>query len=1175
MSLNESTFQSLGPRLRDITLTHFESSERYRGTIGSFDRMLLLADRIVRACEQHPELSRVPEITRPLRELAEPTEGSVHDLIGKLELWIKAVVRFAVPDRETQRKAADEGRNRRQFNLFGCFVDLELATERELNAQEKNDPRLKDPVTQRIWWANVLRNDSIHRPNLSDFGTRSDITIGACVAILAPLYLHHDSIANRLRSLITRSPEFGGSPGVNKMVDSERRGHLRRFRGRDNDVGDVLHLLEANRGNGYVLVTAEEGGGKSALCAKVSDSFREAAEAASGQAWGAHASTVKAEMSWFPGAILHCGKSARDPETIALFLLSQINSMTLEPVPFSERIARRDAIEAEGELGVEEALPEEAESSKNGTAGSDSQEENKMNRRAQLRSEQLRRAIYVGLDQLAHERGDAVLIIDALEEISEDGATLGFLPQKLPPRVAGLITAQANTPAARWAKDHLTIAEPISLRRLVRSDMPALSGVTDDTADGKAFNGNLFAASGGLPLAVRRILDGPDVRKILDSTDTVRPALSKLQLVSGTNELHARQAAAWTDLGDVGKLSLMALALFEPVAALALPVLQAFLAGKLDHVPDLSDLRELLEPVANQVQGFDEGKIKLASRPFAVYVREKRFSRLDLAKPLEWLRRAIVADVDVDISTLATFIDYWGSGSRNAQQRAQASGVLDDLVVAEDGERLYEIAQRLRVWDTKATPHAVRSLELSARLGFPAALRLLGLLTIDGRGREPDAGEGMRLLRVAYEKGDGRAMILLGHRLLDGRGLPADPAEGLACLESALRQNVPDAKYALGARLVFGQGVPTDANRGAELLEQAAAAHDSRAMLLLGVLFLEGDVVAKDPHKGRYWLVQAAEAGNDAAMIQLAERLIDGAGLEADQQAGLQWFERAVSTGNTSAMIRLATRFIRGKGLSRDDAKGGSLLARAAEAGDEEAMRRLGIRLLKGDGVATDANAGLAWLEKAMDAGDEAARNLVHREYIGRLKVPAQRPAAERWVRQVIDGESKEARNALAFALYKAGEKQLAVTAFRKSMQEGDGTAANNVFYLLRRGDVASEVGETNPHALVDSLVAEKHPFAMVNKALALAAGFACDVDWKAADALIKEVVIDEGNKDLVEWWHRLTTEGEGEGHLVLGWLSHHGIITDPDGRRPQQRFEEAGKLGWTVPAWLRDAASA
>lgn len=353
-----------------------------------------------------------------------------------------------------------------------------------------------------------------------------------------------------------------------------------------------------------------------------------------------------------------------------------------------------------------------------------------------------------------------------------------------------------------------------------------------------------------------------------------------------------------------------------------------------------------------------------------------------------------------------------------------------------------------------------------------------------------------------------------------------------------------------GARLVFGQGVPRDAKRGAELLEQASAAHDSRAMFVLGVLFLEGDVVAKHPHKGRYWLVQAAEAGNDAAMIQLAERLIDGAGLEADQQAGIQWFERAVSTGNTSAMIRLATRFIRGKGLSRDDAKGGSLLARAAEAGDEEAMRRLGIRLLKGDGVVTDANAGLAWLEKAMDAGDESARNLVHREYIGRLKVPAQRPAAERWVRQIIDGESEAARYALAFALYKAGEKQLAVTAFRKSMREGDGTAANNVFYLLRRGDVASEVGETNPHSLVDSLVAEKHPFAMVNKALALAAGFACDVDWKAADALINEVVIDEGNKDLVEWWHRLTAEGEGEGHLVLGWLSHHGTITDPGSGR-------------------------
>lgn len=1162
-----ATFQSCGPVLRDMTLQRFAGSPRYRDLVNSFDALLLLADRIVRACEGHPDLGRAAEITESLSGMSQGNDCDADRLLDAVELWLKAVLRLALPDQYAARKTKDgeaerQGKSRRGFNLFACMEDLGLASTAELNTPGSEIERVGDGVVRAIWYAKFDRNNATHETSLSDFELRGRQKTGACVAILAPLHLHKRQIRESLRSLVTRAPDFGLSTNVNKIVDSERRVHLNRFKGRADDLRGVHDALEACRGVGYVLITAEEGTGKSALCAKLSEEVNAVSLRASGQAWGASAASVTSQMSWLPGAIVHFGKSGRDARTIAAFLLAQINSMTLEKFAGVgdalglQSLANTDDEERRRERLVERSFPHAKD------ARPEADHAGMSSARPLEYGEQLRRSVYAGLDALAKERGDVVLIIDALEEISEDPSGFSFLPFGLPPGVAALITSRRNTPAVRWAEDTLHIAQRISLQYLKRQDISEMSRVPDDTPDRRAFNDKLFSASGGLPLQIQRILDGIDI---------TQPNLARVELERGTKQLHAKQVAAWVKLGVFGKQSLLALALFEPVAPLSLETLQRYLTlARIGEVPDLSDLRDLLQPVANQTQGFDERFVKLANRPFAAYVREEHFSKTDLLQPLSWLRTAIVADSDVAATQLAAFIEYWGNESRYSDHRRIAEGVLDDLRERRDAKRLAAIADECRVWENAGNENGLRALRLAAELEYPSALRTLGLMTIDGKGTPPDPIEGRRLLGMAITMGDRRATVFLGNRLIDGRGLPKSPVEGVALLETAIASDVPEAVFAMGTRLVFGDGIERDSRRGSALLEQAAEAGDHRAMWVVGTLLFSDQFIQKDPARGELWLTRAAEAGHEAAMVQLGMRLLDGDDVILDTAAGKRWLEEACQQGSTVAMTILALRLFDGACLAKDPAAAQQLLVRAAEAGDEEAMRFLAARLIEGDGVPQDPQAGLVWLEKAASSGDEIAVDRLDREHIRRLAIANDRSKSEKWLRQAFALRSPDKASVLGFELYGAGEKELAALAFRQSFKGGHLEVGNNLFYMLRRNEVRAEPSDGPPHKLVDALVERPYYFAVVNKSLALAAGFECDIDWKAADGWMQRLLLDEKErKDIIEWWHALAKRGEGEGHLVLGWLLRHAMIEDPESFTTTQRFDEAKRLGWIVPDWL------
>ena len=254
---------------------------------------------------------------------------------------------------------------------------------------------------------------------------------------------------------------------------------------------------------GYLLLVAPEGAGKSALAAKVTDLL-----AVPDMPLGPNADTVRQLAPWLPGVLLHMGKQSSQPDEITRLLLAQANTMLLRPVaspPSADPAADLDRAAL-----AFSASPSRREIQR------DSPRSNEMEYsliRAQLADgtglsqARYQRLVYEVLERLRDERGRAVIVIDALEEIGRHEDRLVFLPPSLPPGVTGLLTARPNTLAEKWAKQNLHNLTALKLDRLGREDIPPITRVPDDDTIGREFNDWVLERTSGVALVVRHIPD--------------------------------------------------------------------------------------------------------------------------------------------------------------------------------------------------------------------------------------------------------------------------------------------------------------------------------------------------------------------------------------------------------------------------------------------------------------------------------------------------------------------------------------------------------------------------------------------------------------------------------------------------------------------------------------------
>jgi hypothetical protein len=139
-----------------------------------------------------------------------------------------------------------------------------------------------------------------------------------------------------------------------------------------------------------------------------------------------------------------------------------------------------------------------------------------------------------------------------------------------------------------------------------------------------------------------------------------------------------------------------------------------------------------------------------------------------------------------------------------------------------------------------------------------------------------------------------------------------------------------------------------------------------------------------------------------------------------------------------------------------------------------------------------------------------------------------------------------------------------------------DHISAANLAYMARRGETGATQGIPPLDKLLEKGLSSKTSIAVINEALRRASGTECQVDWRRADDLISQLRMRRGTMDLQEaldWWLLMSTRfDDGEGHLVIGLLSRHGLVDDPHGLPVRERMVRARERFWNVPAWMEDA---
>jgi hypothetical protein len=185
-------------------------------------------------------------------------------------------------------------------------------------------------------------------------------------------------------------------------------------------------------------------------------------------------------------------------------------------------------------------------------------------------------------------------------------------------------------------------------------------------------------------------------------------------------------------------------------------------------------------------------------------------------------------------------------------------------------------------------------------------------------------------------------------------------------------------------------------------------------------------------------------------------------------------------------------------------------------------------------------------------------------------KLPADLAEGERFLERARQLGDVEAIHALGYYAYQQKKYAIASEFFLQAFRAGISTAGINLTYMLRRGEVSEPSTVPPVEELLAVALSKNDVFAVVNHALCLAIGFQCERDWEAASRKIASIVAgDVQLPDVSQWWHSLGKTGDGEGHLVLGWLTRHNLVTDPDGLSSTQRFAIARAHTWDVPNWM------
>ncbi|QPK65050.1 SEL1-like repeat protein [Methylomonas sp. LL1] len=1154
-------------------------SNEYNDIDEQLDSILLLSDRVLAAFIEDREFGRISKIADLLKDINATVKNQsenisiFEELLQNTELWLKLLLWLVDPAKSTSLKS-----NPQSYTLFPCIRELGLLTQAELDTKENDVKNISDEVRILIYWNRKDRNYLTHATyEIPDY-IKARFPSVALITLLAPVYKHQEVIKAKLQGLITNPfPEEANE--LIAMVASEKKRHLEHFNAREKWVNKLSEYLKPKPDSSkpYLLLSGYEGIGKSALVSKLTDELSK-----SNASIGHYAGSVRKLAPWLPDVILHFGKQSNHPTTIVRSLIAQANTLLLEP----EALPEYETNKSHHEWSEKRAYsPLKRDTSQEDGYDESDRYQQDINNNTITDIKQYRQLLYLIFEKIAQEHGAFVLIIDALDEISSDGTTLDFLPERLPNNVSALLTARQNTPVINWLKSNRDVTS-LHLDELEKEEIHLITHLEPENS----LNSKIWEASKGWPLLV------VETAKYIHQND--KPS-DKIPFYDKADSVFDRQTRQWKDINEVLQL----LSIFEPAIPIDLVFIQSYLEFKFkNRYYSQPELRGLLSPIASQIEGLEIGQVKLALKAFAEYVRERYWSTIDLERILQSITEWLSENEEVNAKVVAEFLKYWTDSSQVKKPKLckVAALLVDRLIKNRSPDFLFDVyryAQEKRNKRDKILSFAASFLEAAAVNRHVKAMRIFGSRLVDGRGLDMDKekGEkwlidaansgdvdsmlnyamrlingygvnndvilGEKLIRKAAENGNCNAQNLLANLLLNGNQISRNSEEGEELLRRLSEEGNEEAIYVLASRLLDGKGLDKNADEGEYLLQELVDNGNKKAIFTMARRLLEGNGLEQNISKGYSLLENLAKSGSISAMIELGTRLMDGRNIPQQIDAGQKWLQKAIDADSKDAMRIMANRLLDGKNINQNIQEGQRLLYAAANADDSESMLLLGDRLIKGEVLTKNLKQGEAWLKKSAETGNDDAMFLLGSKYLegnGLHKKPAQgaewlRKSAEegnidamytlgtalldgdhlkqdiskgkKWLSMALSKGSKYAAYALALDSYTNNNFADAAKFFLHGHDLGDMDSTNSLAYMARRGEIPVFDELPSITDLFNSLINNNSPFGLVNYSLALASGYLYPKDWLGADKIISSLKLVAGDSDkiqqIINWWHK------------------------------------------------------
>ena len=243
-------------------------------------------------------------------------------------------------------------------------------------------------------------------------------------------------------------------------------------------------------------------------------------------------------------------------------------------------------------------------------------------------------------------------------------------------------------------------------------------------------------------------------------------------------------------------------------------------------------------------------------------------AQADEAKSKEWLTLAASHGSPVAACTLGLYYLQEGKLSLGCdflklaveRDHPEALAQMASLMLPDA-----QVPAELREFIKADTEGAIRLFQRAVLLGYtPALLPLAGELHHQPGKYAPERV--FELYRMSADAGDPRGGVAFGYCLAVGRGCQPDAARGVKILHQLVDAGVPYANMALADLYFNGTGVEVDMTKALSALTSAASAGVPQCYTLMAVIaHLGNDSRKADPARAKVYLRMAEERGESNA----------------------------------------------------------------------------------------------------------------------------------------------------------------------------------------------------------------------------------------------------------------------------------------------------------------------